>query len=45
MFILRVLVKLFHSLCRSDAAVQNGIDSHKWESKVELIRGLSNNRH
>ena len=45
MFILRALMKLFHSLCRSDAAVSDGIDSHKWESKVEIIQNLSKNRH
>ena len=45
MFILRAIMKLFHSFCRYDAAVSDGIDSHKWESKVELIQNLSKDRH
>jgi len=45
MFILRALMKLFHSFCRSEAALSDGIDSHKWESKVELIQNLSKTRH
>jgi len=45
MFILRALMKLFHSFCRSDVAVSDVIDSHKWESKVELIQNLSKDRH
>jgi len=45
MFILRALMKIFHSFCRCDAAVPDGIDSHKWESKVELIQNLSKTCH
>jgi len=44
MFIIRAIMKLFHSFRRPEKAVPNGIDTHKWESKIELIQSLSKNR-
>jgi hypothetical protein len=41
MFILRALLKMFQALCRSEGTLPNGIDSHKWESKTEILRSLS----
>ena len=41
MFILRALLKMFQDLCRSEGTLPNGIDSHKWESKTEILQTLS----
>ncbi len=42
MIILRFLCKIFHCLCGSTGTLSDGIDSHKWESKAEISRSLSN---
>ncbi len=42
MIILRFLCKVFHTLCGSTGTLSDSIDSHKWESKAEIAKSLSN---
>jgi len=44
MIILRMIRKIFGRLCRSNGNLSTGIDSHRWESKVEITRSLSSKR-
>ncbi len=41
MCILRFLCKMLRSMCCSKGTLSDGIDSHKWESKAEIVRTLS----
>jgi hypothetical protein len=41
MIILRFICKMFHEFWGSGGTSPNGIDSHRWESKVEILRSLS----
>ena len=41
MIIIRFLCKVFLDLCGSKGTLSDGIDSHKWESKAEIVRSLS----
>ena len=36
--------KLINGLCDRQSLYGGGIDSHKWENKIEVFRGLSNSR-
>ncbi len=42
MIILRFFRKIFRDLLGSKGTLSDGIDSHKWESKDEIARSLSN---
>jgi hypothetical protein len=44
MRILKFMWKWWRQLWRSTANLQTGIDSHKWESKIEVFRSLSGKR-
>jgi hypothetical protein len=41
MIILRLIYKMFHKFWGSSGTASDGIDSHRWESKVEILRSLS----
>lgn len=41
MRILRFLCKVLRGLCGSAGTLSDGIDTHKWESKAEIVRTLS----
>ncbi len=41
MCILRFLCKMLRNMCCSKGTLSDGIDSHKWESKAEIVRTLS----
>ncbi len=41
MIVLRLLCKIFRGLCGSKGTLSDSIDSHKWESKAEIVRSLS----
>jgi len=45
MGILLFVWTIFRKLWHSSEAVSDGIDCHKWESKVEIFRNLSSGRH
>ncbi len=38
---LRYILKWLHSLLGLEASLSTGIDSHKWESKIEIMTNLS----
>ncbi len=38
---LRYIIKWLHSLLGLETSLSAGIDSHKWESKIEIITNLS----
>jgi hypothetical protein len=38
---LRYILKWLHSLLGLEAGLSTGIDSHKWESKIEIMTNLS----
>jgi hypothetical protein len=38
---LRYILKWLHGLWGLDEGLSNGIDSHKWESKIEIMTNLS----
>lgn len=39
---LQFVRKLMNGLCDRQSLYGGGIDSHKWENKIEVFRGLSN---
>jgi hypothetical protein len=41
MSILRFLCKILCGMCCSKGTLSDSIDSHKWESKAEIVRSLS----
>jgi len=41
MKILRAMLKLLRELFDSSLFVDSGVDSHKWESKMEIMHRLS----
>jgi hypothetical protein len=41
MRILRFIRKWLHELLCSDFSLSTGIDSHKWESKIEILGRIS----
>ena len=45
MGVLKRMLKMFRKLWHSGGPVSNGIDGHKWESKVEVFRNLSSGQH
>jgi len=45
MSVLRLMWKMFRELWLSGGTLSNGIDSHKWESKVEILKSLSSKRY
>ena len=44
MRVLHFIWKCWRQLWRSSGAPPTGIDSHKWESKIEILRHLSSKR-
>jgi len=38
---LRIIKKWLHKLWGSGATLASGLDSHKWESKIEILANLS----
>ncbi|MHC4682182.1 MAG: hypothetical protein ACYTEK_26255 [Planctomycetota bacterium] len=44
MRVLRFMWRIWRWLWRSGAASPDGIDGHKWESKVEILKNLSSRR-
>ena len=45
MKMLKFVWKCWRGLRRSGRSVPAGIDTHKWESKIEILRNLSSKRH
>ena len=45
MKILKFVKKCWRGLRRSGRSMPAGIDSHKWESKIEILRHLSDKHH
>ncbi len=45
MRILRLIKRWLEKLCNSGAALSTGIDSHKWETKIEILGNLSRTYH
>jgi hypothetical protein len=41
MRILRIIKRWLNKLFYSDSALPTGIDSHKWETKIEILGNLS----
>ncbi|MHC4623509.1 MAG: hypothetical protein ACYS4W_06355 [Planctomycetota bacterium] len=41
---LRLMWKRWRQLWRSTYCLRTGVDSHKWESKLEILRDLSGKR-
>jgi len=41
MSLLKFLCKILRNVCCSQGTLSDGIDSHKWESKAEIVRSLS----
>jgi hypothetical protein len=39
------ILKRLRKLWRSNESLLPGIDTHKWESKIEIFRSLSEERH
>ena len=38
---LRYIIKWLHGLLGLEVSLSTGIDSHKWESKIEIMTNLS----
>lgn len=44
MGVLRFVKRLYLRFCKPHWNLLSEIDSHKWESKMEILKGLSSNR-
>lgn len=45
MVVVRFIVRFWNALLGKDSRTPMGIDSHKWESKMETFNSLSNKHH
>ncbi len=45
MKVLRYINKLLHKYCDPNVSMPPGIDSHKWDSKMEILGCLSSRSH
>lgn len=45
MKVLRYINKWLHKICDPNVSMSVGIDSHKWNSKMEIMGCLSNRPH
>ena len=45
MKVLKFVWKCWRGLWRSGQSLPTGINSHKWESKIEILRPLSRRRY
>ena len=44
MAVVRFIVRFWNALLGRNVRTRTGIDSHKWESKMEILNSLSNKR-
>jgi hypothetical protein len=45
MRVLRLIKRWLEKLFNSDLSLPTGIDSHKWETKIEILGNLSHTYH
>ncbi len=44
MCILRFFCRVLRDMCCAKGTLSDGIDTHRWESKTEIVRALSSSR-